>query len=135
MSVIAFTAARVPSARLSLYDICVSADSGLWNCAVYGTVKISIRSDPNCWRSGLVTFSISAAGNCTGLSGSSVSEDSHVPGTEITCTSGQLASWNSGRGFFVVGGTPVGGTAEGGSAVDGVSGLRSTTITIATINT
>jgi hypothetical protein len=58
-----------------------------------------------------------------------------VPGIEIIETSGQLASWNSGRGFFDVGGTAVGGTADGGSAVYGVSGLRSTTITIATINT
>ena len=62
---------------------------------------------------------------------------SHVPGIEISWTSGQLASWNSGRGFFVVGTPegPVGGTALGGSAVGGVSGLRSTTITIATIST
>ena len=49
-------------------------------------------------------------------------EDSHVPGTESICTSGQLASWNSGRGFLVVGGTPVGGTAVGGTALGGVSG-------------
>src|SRR5258705_6322870 len=124
MSVIAFTAARVPSARLSLYDICLSADSGLWNCAVYGTVKISRRSDPTCWRSELVTLSSSAIGNWVGLNGSSCGEDSHVPGIEIIETSGQLASWNSGRGFFVVGGTAVGGTARAGIAVAGASGLR-----------
>ena len=39
-----------------------------------------------------------------------------MPGIEIICTSGQLASWNSGRGFLpVVGGTAVGGTAVGGT--------------------
>ena len=49
----------------------------------------------------------------------------------IKLTSGQLASWNSGRGFLppgtLVGGTAVGGTADGGDA-----GLRITTTMIAT---
>ena len=84
-----------------------------------------------------MTLSSNAIGNWTGLNGSSCGEDSQVPGIEITCTSGQLASWNSGRGFFV--GRPpalaVGGTAVGGTAVGGVSGWRSTTTTIATTNT
>ncbi len=91
---------------------------------------------PNCSRIGLVTLSSNAIGNWTGLNGSSCGDDSQVPGIEISCTSGQLASWNSGRGFLpVVGGTAVGGTAVGGTAVGGFSGWRITTTTIATIST
>ena len=79
---------------------------------------------PNCSRIGLVTLSSNAIGNCVGLNGSSCGDDSQVPGIDISCTSGQLASWNSGRGFPVVGGTAVGGTAVGGTAVCDLSGWR-----------
>src|SRR5262245_17553914 len=70
-------------------------------------------------------------GNCVGLNGSSTVDDSQVPGIEISCTSGQLASWNSGRGLPVVG-PLVGGTADGGSAVLGLSGWRTMIHTTAT---
>ena len=77
----------------------MSAENGLWNCAVYGTVYSRQPVGAERGRSGLVTFSSSAIGNCTGFSGSSCGEDSQVPGIDSTSTSGQLASWNSGRGF------------------------------------
>jgi hypothetical protein len=45
-----------------------------------------------------------------------------VPGTDINWTSGQLASWNSGRGLDGDGPVLVGGTALGGTADGGVEG-------------
>ncbi len=72
-------------------------------------------------------------GNWVGFSGSSVGEDSQVPGIAIRSTSGQLASWNSGRGFFSPGWL-VGGTAVGGTALGGDSGRRTTITMMATIN-
>ncbi len=74
-------------------------DCGTARCT--GTVYTSNRSAPNSARIGLVTLSSSAIGNCIGLNGSSCGDDSQVPGIDITSTSGQLASWNSGRGFDV----------------------------------
>src|SRR3981189_778541 len=93
-----------------------------------------MRSVPNASRSGLVTLSSSAIGNWTGFSGSSCGDDSQVPGIDINWTSGQLASWNSGRGLDDVGGTAVGGMAPmlGGIAVGGVSGWGRPTTTAAT---
>src|SRR5271156_3666041 len=99
MSVIALTAARVPSARLSSYEICGSALSGLWNWAVYGTVYVSTRLELNWSLIGRVTLSNNAFGNSTGFSGLSCSDDSQVPGIAISCSSGQLESWAAGRGL------------------------------------
>ena len=69
-----------------------------------------------------------------GFSGSSLGEDSQVPGIAIKSTSGQLASWNSGRGFFSPGWLVVGGTAVGGTALGGDAGRRTTITMMATIS-
>ena len=74
-------------------------------------------------------------GNWTGLNGSSCGDDSQVPGIDIACTSGQLASWNSGRGFLPVGGIPPGGADVGGTALGGVSGDFCQTHTSTTTST
>ena len=57
------------------------------------------------------------------------------PGSTISWTSGQLASWNSGRGFCVGPAAPVGGTARRRDARSAAMSGRRTTITmIATIS-
>src|ERR1700758_3101052 len=119
MSVIAWIVARVPSARLSLYDICVSPASGLWNCAVYGVVYVCTREDGNCWEICPVTLCSNAFGNCIGLSGSSCGADSQVPGTLTTCTSGHAASCEAGRGLCGWGVADDGGRTPGGTALGG----------------
>jgi hypothetical protein len=50
----------------------------------------------------------------------------------INWTSGQLASWKAGRGFFP--GTLVGGIADGGVAVGGGPGRRTTMTMMAATN-
>src|ERR1700722_18025638 len=129
MSVIALTAARVPSARLSLYDNC-GAWLGEWgNWAVGGAGTVSTRLELNCSVIGRVTLSNNAFENWTGLSGLSCSDDSQVPGIAISCTSGQLGAWGAGRGLCGYAALLVGGTMLGGTALGGVSRCRRTPTT------
>ena len=55
-----------------------------------------------------------------------------MPGITSAITSGQLASWNSGRGLVCPGAVVDGGTAVGGTALGGESGRRTITTTITT---
>src|ERR1700744_1561977 len=93
-----------------------------------------MRDDPTCPPSGPVTLSSNAFGNCVGLAGSSCGDDSQVPGTATTCTSGQDESCDAGRGLcgWVV--VDDGGRMPGGTALGGASRLRSSTTASAMTN-